>query len=280
MLDTPVLNMFSTLRPSRLWLTGGCLIVGLAGLGAGQAQVPTTAKNVASDSVPGLITPHTIVPRAALGPETLGDIAMARKNFRQAIVSYQEVQPPTAVLLNKTGIAYHQMLELDLAKKYYEKAAKVNPKYAEAVNNLGTVYYARKNYRRALSEYKRALQIDATSASFYSNLGTAHFARKEYKEAGEAWQHALELDADVFEHRGTQGVILQERNVEERAKFHYYMAKLYVKRGDNDHALQYLRMALEEGLKDRKKLPDDPELAAIRDLPAFKELMALEPRVL
>src|SRR5271165_2631985 len=280
MLDTPVLNMFSTLRPSRLWLTGGCLIVGLAGLGAGQAQVPTTAKNVASDSVPGLVTPHTIVPRAALGPEALGDIAMARKNFRQAIVSYQEVQPPTAVLLNKTGIAYHQLLELDLAKKYYEKAIKANPKYAEAMNNLGTIYYARKNYRRAQTEYRRALQVEPTSAVFYSNLGTAYFMRKEYNEAAEAFQHAMQLDPDVFEHRGSYGSTLQERNVEDRAKFHYYLAKSYAKSGAFDRALQYLRKALEEGFKDRSKLREEPEFAKMRELPEFKELLTLEPKVL
>jgi len=255
-----------------LLLLGGCLTL--------TAQAPTTAKAVPIDTTPGLTTPQPTVSRVALGPEARGDIAMARKNYRQAVADYQEVQPQTAVLLNKTGIAYHQMLELDLAKKYYEKAIKANPKYAEAMNNLGAVYYARKNYRRALSEYKRALKVDANSASIYSNLGTAYFARKDYKEAGEAWQHALELDPDVFEHRGTHGVLLQERNVEERAKFHYYMAKLYAKAGANDRALQYLRMALEEGLKERNKLSEDPEFAAIRELPEFKELLKREPRVL
>ena len=34
------------------------------------------------------------------------------------------------------------MLQLDTARKYYEKAIKLNPKYSEAINNLGTVYYA------------------------------------------------------------------------------------------------------------------------------------------
>ena len=279
-----VLMLDTTLRAlpvSRLLITTiGCLTALLSG----QSQTPTTARpttarNVPSDT-PGLLTPQEPVARTVLTPESRGDIAMARKNYRQAIVNYQELQPSTAVLLNKTGIAYHQMLELDLAKKYYEKAAKLNPKYAEAVNNLGTVYYARKNYRRALGEYKKALKLDNTSASVYSNLGTAYFARKEYKDAGEAWQHALDLDPDVFEHRGTHGVLLQEKNVEERAKFHFYMAKLYAKAGSNDRALQYLRMALEEGLKERNKLAEEPEFATIRDLPEFKELLTKETRVL
>jgi tetratricopeptide (TPR) repeat protein len=247
---------------------------------AGQAQTPTSARNTPSDTKSGLTTPQNTEPRPFLGPEGRGDLAMVRKNFRQAIVAYQEIQPTTAVLLNKTGIAYHQLMELDLAKKYYEKAIKANPKYAEAMNNLGTVYSASKNFRRAINEYKRALQVDPSSALFYSNLGTAYFGRKEYKEAAETFQQALKLDPDVFEHRGSYGVVLQEKNVEDRAKFHYYMAKMYANAGANDRALQYLRMALEEGLKERKKVGEEPEFAALRELPAFKELLALEPKVL
>jgi tetratricopeptide (TPR) repeat protein len=246
----------------------------------GHAQTPTSAKNVPIDTTPGLTKPQNTEPRPLLSPEGRGDLAMARKNFRQAVAAYQEVQPSTALLLNKTGIAYHQLLELDLAKKYYEKAIKANPKYAEAMNNLGTIYYARKNYRRAQTEYKRALQVVPTSAVFYSNLGTAYFMRKEYNEAAEAFQHAMQLDPDVFENRGSYGSTLQERNIEDRAKFHYYLAKSYAKSGAFDRALQYLRKALEEGFKDRSKLREEPEFAAMRELPAFKELLTLEPKVL
>ena len=48
----------------------------------------------------------------------------------------------------------------------------------------------------------------------------------------------------------------------------------------NDRALLYIRKALEEGCKDRKKLEEDPAFAALRDLPEFKLLLAMEPRVL
>jgi tetratricopeptide (TPR) repeat protein len=255
------------------WLTAFCVP-------AAKAQVSTSAKNVAVDSRPGLTNADASAPRAVLTPETLGDIAMARKNYRQAIADYQEVQPSTAVLMNKTGIAYHQLLELDLAKKYYEKSVKANPNYAEAVNNLGTVYYARKNYRRAMSQYKRALKLDSSAATFYSNLGTVYFARKEYTEAFDSWRHAVALDPDVFEHRNGNGVILQEKNVEERAKFHYYMAKMYANSGATARALQYLRMSLEEGLKERSKLAEEPEFASLRELPEFQELLTLQPHVL
>jgi hypothetical protein len=48
----------------------------------------------------------------------------------------------------------------------------------------------------------------------------------------------------------------------------------------DDHALIYIRKALEEGFKERKKLTDDPTFAHLKELPEFKQLLAMEPRVL
>jgi hypothetical protein len=58
------------------------------------------------------------------------------------------------------------------------------------------------------------------------------------------------------------------------------MAKIYAGQGRRDLALQYIRKALEEGFTDRKKFLQDPEFASLRELPEFKELLKLEPRVL
>ncbi len=246
---------------------------------AGQSQGPVQA---AKEQLPGGLQPQTPPPSpaVALTPERRGDIYMARRMYREAIDAYREAPQNSAVIWNKIGIAYHQMTNLDQAKKHYERALKINPKYPEAINNLGTVHYARKSYRRAVNQYKKALKLSPSSASIYSNLGTAYFARKKYKEAFDAYQQALTLDPEVFEHRSTQGVLLQERTVEERAKFHYYLAKTYAKAGVNDRALRYIRMALEEGFKDRNKFLEEPEFAGLKELPEFQELMTLQPRVL
>lgn len=219
-------------------------------------------------------------PAPVITAEMRGDILMARKMYREAAEAYKEGPKDSAVLLNKTGIAFHQMLELTAAEKYYRLAVRVNRQYSEAINNLGTVYYARKSYRRAIVEYKRALRINPKAASVWSNLGMGYFARKDYKLAEVSWQKAMEIDPDVFENHSTQGVLLQERSVEERAKFHYFLAQGYAKKGENDRALLYIRKALEEGFKDRKKLQEDPAFAALQNLDEFKQLLALEPRVL
>jgi len=216
-------------------------------------------------------------------PELRGDIFMARKQYREAVDAFHEGSQKDPVVWNKMGIAYHQMMQFDSALKSYQQAVRLKKDYVEAINNIGTIYYARKNFRRSITYYQRAIKIAPQlekSASIYSNLGTSYFARKQYKAAADAFQTALTLDPDVFEHRSSVGVMLEERNVEERAKYHYYVAKLYAKNGRNELALQYLRKALEEGFKERKQLEKDPEFASLRDTQEFKDLLALEPRVL
>jgi tetratricopeptide (TPR) repeat protein len=222
-------------------------------------------------------------PRPVLTPETRGDIFMARKMYREAIDTFREASATDPVLLNKIGIAYHQMMQLDNARKSYERALKLKPTYIEAMNNLGTIYYTKKSYRRAISWYNKALKAapqESRSASIYMNLGTAHFARKQYERATQAYQTAMSIDSDVFERHGNVGVILEERSVEEKAKYHFYLAKLYAKGGRNDLAIQYLRKSLEEGFKEKKRIAEEADFAALRELPEFKELLAKEQRVL
>ena len=220
-------------------------------------------------------------PKPNVSTETRGDIYMARKMYREAIDMYRQGPANSAVLANKIGIAFHQMSQLDLARKNYQRAVKLDSKYPEAINNLGTIYYAQKDYGRAIRCYKRALKLSSTeSASMYSNLGSAYFGRKDYKSATEYYQRALQLDPDVFEHHSNFGTLMIERDVEERATYHLYMAKMYAKTGANERALLYLRKALEEGVKDREKIPNIPEFAALKKDPAFAQLLAENPKPL
>jgi len=229
----------------------------------------------APGNVPAAAPVHPVITN-----ELRGDIFMARKMYRDAIDMYRTGPADSAVLANKIGIAFHQMPQLDLARKNYQLAIKLNPKYSEAINNLGTIAYSQKNYRHAISLYKRALRFTTPSASIYSNLGSAYFGRKDYKQATAYYQRALELDPDVFEHHSSFGTLMQERDVEERAIYHLYMAKMYAKNGANERALIYLRKALEEGVKDREKISKMPEFASLKRDPGFLQLLAENPKPL
>ncbi|MDQ2841531.1 MAG: tetratricopeptide repeat protein [Acidobacteriota bacterium] len=235
---------------------------------------------LASSDLRASVQPSTLAPHPNISPELRGDIYMARKMYREAIDMYRQGPSGSAVIANKIGIAFHQLLLLDLAKKNYERAMKLDPKYPEAINNLGTIYYAQKSYRRSIGYYKKALRCSSPAASIYANLGAAYFARKNYKIASQYYEEALKLDPEVFEHHGNFGTLMQERTVEERAMFHLYLAKMYAKSGAYDRALIYLRKALEEGVKDRNKIPDMPEFANLKTDANFKQLLAENPKPL
>jgi tetratricopeptide (TPR) repeat protein len=253
----------------------------LAGLGSTYALAQTGSALVdgTRTSIPNPIQAE----HPPLSSEERGDIYLARKMYREAIEAFREGSPKDPILHNKAGIAYHQMLQLDQALKEYQQAVKLKPDYEEAINNIGTIYYAKKSYRRATSWFTRALAVapdDSKSASVFVNLGSSWFSRKNYVRAQTAFQSAVRLDPEVFERHGSFGVMMQERNIEERAKFHLYLARMYAKTGRNELALQYLRKALEEGLRDKEKATATPEFNALRTSPAFVELLKLEPRVL
>jgi tetratricopeptide (TPR) repeat protein len=208
---------------------------------------------------------------------------MARKMYREAIDSYREGETAglnNAILEDKIGIAWHQLGDINAALKSYQKAVKIDPKYADAINNIGTIFYSQKRYRRAISEYKRALAISPNAAAIWSNLGTAQYARRKYQEMSEAYAKALELDPTVFDARNGPGTQMQDRAVQDKARYHFEMARIYAKAGKNELALQYLRKSLEEGFTDKEKIGKEPEFAALRETPEFKDLMTLEPRVL
>ena len=215
-----------------------------------------------------------------LAPEQQGDLFMARKMFREAIEAYREAPQTSAVVWDKIGIAYHQLGDLAAAKRNYEKAIKLDPKYSDAINNVGTVLYSQKNYRGAIARYNRALAIAPGAASIWSNLGTAYYARGKYPEMSQAYAKAIQLDPSVFDSHNSLGTTMQDRSVGDKARYHYEMARIYAGAGNKVLALQYLRKSLEEGFKDKEKIGNAPEFDAWRDTPEFKDLIALEPRVL
>lgn len=237
----------------------------------GQAQIQKSA--FLADN------PQPTIPNK-LSPEQMGDLYMARKMFREAIDTYRANAGNSAILWDKIGIAYHQLGDLNAARKSYEHAIKLDAKYAEAINNVGTILYSQKKYRSAISRYNRALHISPDSASIWSNLGTAYYARGKYDEMTKAYAKAIELDPAVFESHSAVGTTMMDRAVADRARYHYEMAKIYAQRGNKDLALQYLRKSLEEGFKDKEKIGKAPEFAGLRDTPEYKELLVLEPRVL
>jgi tetratricopeptide (TPR) repeat protein len=254
------------------------------------AQTPVPEPQSLPRPLPTDPTAVTVeAPRAPLPPpaeasahelETAGDRLRTEKAFTDAIDYYQAAirKNDSAVLHNKIGIAYLQMMQLKDADKAFQRAIKMNPKYAEPINNLGVVYYIRKKYSKAIHDYEKALAIDENAASFHSNLGMALFEKKEFEKASAELMRALQLDPDIFRRQAMGGVAAKMASPEDRARYAYTLARIYARQGMFDQSLDYLKKAIEEGYSKIKDVYTDEVFAGLRKDPRFAVVMGkIEP---
>jgi tetratricopeptide (TPR) repeat protein len=216
-----------------------------------------------------------------LSGEEMGDLYMARKQYREAMEQYRslsEQDPRNAVYLNKLGIALHQQTVLGAALKYYERAVKANPKYADAENNIGTIWYQRKKYGKAIRAYQRAIKMRDDMPVLYSNLGYAYFSQGKYDASIAAFRTALAKDPQFFERGSSRtGSVLQDRSVSDRGRFYFMLAKSFAEAGNVERAILYLRKAKEEGYTQINDVKKDPAFAAVLTDPVVIDLLTPKP---
>jgi tetratricopeptide (TPR) repeat protein len=235
-------------------------------------QVPAQTLEVPQQSLPSaadMAKPAT--------SEELGDAFMARRRYQEALEAYQKDLNRSGVVWNKMGIAYQLMFNQEAAKHCYQSSLRLDPKNGQVMNNLGTIYDAEKEYGDAERLYHKALKADPKSAIIYKNLGTNLMAQHRYKKGWEAYKTALALDPDIF--RNTKSPRVQNpASVADRGAMNFYMAKGCMRAGMSDCAIDYLRMALNEGFTNPKKIEADSEFAGLKSLPAFQQLLASQRR--
>ena len=123
----------------------------------------------------------------------------ARKMYREAIETFRTGSPKDPVLLNKIGIAYHQLMQLDNARKSYEAAIKIRPDYMEALNNLGSVLRSQRRFREALLQYDKALAEKPDLAETLSNRGVTLSELGRFPEALVSLDRSLKLNPELAE---------------------------------------------------------------------------------
>jgi tetratricopeptide (TPR) repeat protein len=206
-------------------------------------------------------------------PELRADVLAAHGQYQQAIEAYDRIRPQTPELYNKLGIAYQHLGMDDDAIGYYNLAAKLDHRLAAAYNNLGTVYFHENDNKRAQRLYKKSIHLDEKTAPFWSNLGAAYLAQRQYSDGAEAYERAFNLDPDIFQDLALNG-IQQSESPEELARMYLTFAEIYAHAGMKTQAIDYLRKALLEGLRDAQKLQQDQQLATLHGTPEFEQLLA------
>ncbi len=206
-------------------------------------------------------------------PEVLGDSLYARRQYQAAIAAYAKAPQRTASIWNKMGVAYQMMYNLKNAARCYKESLQLDHRNPIALNNLGTVYDSLKEYKQAQRMYRRALKVSPQSPLILKNLGTNFLAQHKYSQGWDAYQKALALNPLIF--AGSSGPTASNpASDQQRGAMNYYMALACTRAGYSDCALQYLRLAIDEGFITAKKLAAANDFASLRKNPAFQQLLA------
>jgi tetratricopeptide (TPR) repeat protein len=263
-----------TLKPIRWMLSTALVTVSLA--------TPRVLPTQASDQSPAPAPTPPAIQAAAPAhtqptAEQEGDSLSAHQHYQAAIAAYSKAPQMTAEIRNKMGIDYQMMFNSKDATRCYKESLQIDPHNPQVLNNLATVYASLKEYGQADRLYRKALRFNPGSALILKNLGTNLLAEHKYNKGWEAYQQALAIDPQIFADRGSPSVE-NPSSIQERGAMNYYMAAGCARAGEAECALQYLRLALDEGFTTRKKVANDSEFASLRDNPAFKQLLAEQQR--
>src|SRR5277367_6691917 len=111
-------------RLSFLAVSFGMALVTSTAFGQSTQKTTPPPDGLIAESRTGQQSAVPLKPATLVTPELRGEMVMAKKMYREAVEAYKEGAHDSAILLNKTGIAYHQMLQLDVAEKYYRLSVK------------------------------------------------------------------------------------------------------------------------------------------------------------
>jgi tetratricopeptide (TPR) repeat protein len=212
---------------------------------------------------------------AAKMAEESGDLARIHKDYGLAISSYQaalRLNRHNAVLYDKIGVVHLLEGQRGAARKYFLQAIRYNPTYVAALNNLGVVALLDKKYKISVNYFKQALALEESNASIHVNLAEAWVGQEQIDHAMTEYARALELDADVL-NSSTEGLLAQLSTPQQYARVSYIIAKMYIKRGNVDGALDYLRRAKEENYSEINKVYSDPDFTSLWNDPRLAKIV-------
>lgn len=156
-----------------------------------------------------------------------GDWNGASAHLRRAL----EIHPDYRAARNDLGAQCLKLGLLDEAAEHFRMILGKDPKYFNARFNLALVMIERKQYAEAQAQLKEALQIDPTRAVGHLWLGIIHLNTGDLQGAERELTRALIMGSP------------------ELAEAHYYLAQVYLKRGDPAEAGRAFRAYLDESPK-------------------------------
>lgn len=142
---------------------------------------------------------HQEVARAGASSQTHyleARILFAEKRFEDSLKALErslalERREPKAYLL--AGMNWVVLDRLDLARPFFEEAARLAPQDEAARYHLGRYYYTAQFFALAEREFRAVVHLNPDLVKGYDNLGLALEAESKDEEAVAAYRRAIEL---------------------------------------------------------------------------------------
>jgi hypothetical protein len=118
----------------------------------------------------------------------------------------------------------------------------------------GAAWLSEGNFEKARARFEEAVALDPRLPEAYNGIGVTWRMRDDFPAALEWYKKALGVDPDFGD-------------------AYYNMACVYALTGQPDLALRYLQIAAVNGYATAEGIGEDPDLASLRDLPAYQALV-------
>ncbi len=212
----------------------------------------------------------------------------------RAFERFVELRPDSATAYQRLGTAQYASGRVDRAVANYTRAVEIAPN-ANAYSNLGTALFDGGRYAEAVDAYQKAVDIERTNPSLHRNLGDAFSRAARPADARREYQQALKLVAAVLAVNPKSAsmhslravclarlsrideAIAASRTAIELASADrdilYERSLVLVAANRPTEAVAVLRQAFEAGYS-RTRAQGDQDLAPLKHLPAFQQLLA------
>ncbi len=239
------------------------------------ADYLTTLEKERGEDIAVLYARSQIYSEIGLFSEAMKDI-----NRVMEIMGNNEAIKARAVIYRNDG-------QYDKAIADYKADLENNPTDGHTYYSIGRCYDLSGNRGIALRYYNEGIDVDKELPHLFSCRADLLLARGDTLQALADYEKVLEIDtvpeANSFRQyalfglgRVEDAVIWMEKIIrEDPANFtiYYDKARLCSRMGDVDEALDALETALECGFRRFALMRDEPDLAAIRNLPRFRTLL-------
>jgi len=125
---------------------------------------------------------------------------------------------------------------------------------ARAALRDGATWLGEGNFEKARGRFEEAIALDPRLPEAYNGVGVTWRMRSDFAQALVWYKKALGVDPDFGD-------------------AYYNMACVYALSGQPDLALRYLQIAAVNGYATAEGIGEDPDLASLRDLPAYQALV-------